>query len=114
MPDSIFRHMNVVHPDIFEGARVTSTGRSKGEKDAKSFVRMVTDFEFEPNSFGYLVCSLPEEVQQKVFDAMVGILNAMAEKGNSGNARTDRERNNCAAANFAVRRIIDHMGIMNP
>lgn len=114
MDNSIFRNMNVVHPDVFEGARTTSTGRSKGEKDAKRFLEIVTNWEFEPNSFGYLVCSMNEGVQQAAFDAAMGILNAMAEKYKSGNCRNDTERDNCAAANFAVKRIIDHMGITNP
>lgn len=114
MDNSIFRYMPVVHPDIFEGARTTSTGRSKAEKDAKRFLDMVTNWEFNPDAFGYLLCSMPEEVQEDVFKAMVGILNAMAAKYTTGNCRTDKERDNCQAANFAVRRIIDQMGIMNP
>ncbi|WXW92497.1 hypothetical protein SEA_ENYGMA_272 [Streptomyces phage Enygma] len=108
----IFRQaqLSVIAPDIYQGARTTSTRRSPAEKDADKILSILDKRTFEPHVLAYLMCSQHEELQKPLFDLALAILNAMAAKEANGTTRNDDEYNRASVARFVIEQIIVRMG----
>lgn len=104
-----YREWNVISPDIYQGTRTTSTGRSAGEKDAQVILSMLDKRTFEPHSLAYLMTSGHIELQKPLFEMAMAILNAMAGKAAHATTRNDEEYNRCMAARFAIEQIMTMM-----
>ncbi|AXH67203.1 hypothetical protein SEA_WOFFORD_263 [Streptomyces phage Wofford] len=108
----IFRQaeVSVIAPDVYQGARVTSTRRSPAEKDADKILSVLDKRTFNPHVLAYLMCSQNEELQKPLFDLAIAILNAMAAKEANGTTRNDEEYNRCSVARFVIEQMIIRMG----
>ncbi len=108
----IFRQaeVSVIAPDMYQGARTTSTRRSAGEKDADKILSVLDKRTFNAHALAYLMCSQHEELQKPLFDLAIGIINAMAAKEAAGTTRNDDEYNRASVARFIIEQMIIRMG----
>jgi hypothetical protein len=108
----IFRlaETTVIMPDVYQGARVTSTRRSPAEKDADKILSVLNKRTFDAHTLAYLMCSEHESLQKPLFDLAVAIINAMAAKEANGTTRNDDEYNRAAVCRFVIEQIIIRMG----
>lgn len=102
-----FHRVNVIAPNMYEGARLVTPRPGSYERLANKLIEEMDKRSFDVHAFSYLLSTYPEPVQVALFEFAIGLLNAWAGKTE---CRSEEEAIRRNEAKFVIMKILEAQG----